>query len=118
MQSIWNEKYFKLMQVKYKQITPGCVLIALLRYNENRPPVLLISIDGFRADYMLRNETPVLQKLADCGVSTEYMSSIYPTLTFPNHYSIVTVSDSAISLSNVVQIYFFCFCFTFIIFWS
>ena len=53
---------------------------------------------------MLRNETPVLQKLADCGVSTEYMSSIYPTLTFPNHYSIVTVSDSTISLSTYVQI--------------
>ena len=57
---------------------------------------------------MLRNETAVLQKLADCGVGTEYMSSIYPTLTFPNHYSIVTVSDVTICLSNVVQIYFFC----------
>ena len=55
---------------------------------------------------MLRNETPVLQKLADCGVSTEYMSSIYPTLTFPNHYSIVTVSDSTF-FSQIMCIFSF-----------
>ncbi|XP_056017946.1 uncharacterized protein LOC125670329 isoform X2 [Ostrea edulis] len=53
-------------------------------------PVLLVSLDGFRADYLTRNLTPTLKKLSQCGVHTPYMRSVYPTLTFPNHYSIVT----------------------------
>ena len=30
------------------------------------------------------------------GVKAEYMRSAYPTKTFPNHYTIVTVCQSAI----------------------
>lgn len=55
-------------------------------------PLLLISMDGFRADYLARNLTPTLQKLADEGVHAPFMKPSYPSLTFPNHYSIVTVS--------------------------
>ena len=55
-------------------------------------PLLLISLDGFRADYVTRNLTPVIQKLRTCGVHTPYMRSVYPTVTFPNHYTIATVS--------------------------
>ncbi len=69
------------------------------RYNETRPPVLLISLDGFRPDYLLHNQTPVLQKLSECGVSANYMNSVYPTLTFPNHYTIVTVGHVKSCLS-------------------
>ncbi|XP_076096525.1 uncharacterized protein LOC143067274 isoform X4 [Mytilus galloprovincialis] len=53
-------------------------------------PVLLISLDGFRAEYLTRNLTPTLQRLTSCGVHTPYMRAVYPTLTFPNHYTIVT----------------------------
>ncbi|KAK3089994.1 hypothetical protein FSP39_008300 [Pinctada imbricata] len=53
-------------------------------------PLLLFSLDGFRADYLTRNMTPTIQKLSTCGVHTPYMRSVYPTLTFPNHYTIVT----------------------------
>ncbi|KAK3577563.1 hypothetical protein CHS0354_026532, partial [Potamilus streckersoni] len=56
----------------------------------SKNPVLLVSMDGFRADYMLRNVTPTIQKLMDCGVHTPYMRAVYPTLTFPNHYTIAT----------------------------
>jgi predicted AlkP superfamily pyrophosphatase or phosphodiesterase len=35
-------------------------------------------------------EVPTLQKLASDGVLAEYMKPAFPTLTFPNHYSIVT----------------------------
>lgn len=55
-------------------------------------PTLLISLDGFRADYLLRNMTPTISRLSKCGVHAPYMRSVYPTKTFPNHYSIVTVS--------------------------
>ena len=61
-------------------------------------PVLLVSLDGFRAEYVLRNLTPVIQKLRTCGVHTPYMRAAYPTLTFPNHYTIVTVSIFSINM--------------------
>jgi predicted AlkP superfamily pyrophosphatase or phosphodiesterase len=52
--------------------------------------VLLISLDGFRADYFERGLTPRLAQLAREGVRAEWMTTSYPSLTFPNHYSIVT----------------------------
>lgn len=56
----------------------------------SRNPLLLVSLDGFQAEYLLRNLTPSIQKLRDCGIHTPYMRAVYPTLTFPNHYTIVT----------------------------
>ena len=56
-----------------------------------QPPLIVVSLDGFKAEYLLRNVTPTIQKLRDCGVHTPYMRAAYPTLTFPNHYTIVTV---------------------------
>ncbi|MGY1425474.1 alkaline phosphatase family protein [Lysobacter sp. A289] len=56
------------------------------------PPatVVLVSIDGFRADYLELGITPNLTRLAGEGVQAEWMNPSYPSLTFPNHYSIVT----------------------------
>ncbi|XP_031437344.1 ectonucleotide pyrophosphatase/phosphodiesterase family member 1 [Clupea harengus] len=58
----------------------------------SRPPLILVSLDGFRASYMNSYERllPVLSKLKKCGTSTSYMRPVYPTKTFPNHYTIVT----------------------------
>jgi predicted AlkP superfamily pyrophosphatase or phosphodiesterase len=57
---------------------------------EARPPVtILISIDGFRPDYLDRGVTPNLSKLAAEGVSASMRPS-FPSKTFPNHWSIVT----------------------------
>ena len=53
-------------------------------------PVLLVSIDGLRADYLQRGLTPNLSRLAAEGVRAEWMNPSYPSLTFPNHYAIVT----------------------------
>lgn len=67
--------------------------------NDDRPsgrrpnPVLLISVDGLRPDYLLRNDgqyAPNLNALANGGVRAEYMTPVFPSKTFPNHYSIVT----------------------------
>jgi predicted AlkP superfamily pyrophosphatase or phosphodiesterase len=54
-----------------------------------RPVVLLISIDGFRADYLDRGVTPNLSRLAAEGAHGAIRPS-FPTKTFPNHYSLVT----------------------------
>ncbi|RZJ87075.1 MAG: alkaline phosphatase family protein, partial [Brevundimonas sp.] len=54
-----------------------------------RPLVVLVSIDGFRADYLQRGHTPVLAGLAADG-TTAAMKPSFPTVTFPNHYTLVT----------------------------
>ena len=53
-------------------------------------PLLLISIDGYRADYVERGLSPVLKELANGGVRAVGMQPSFPSLTFPNHYTIVT----------------------------
>ncbi|KAI9144017.1 alkaline-phosphatase-like protein [Paraphysoderma sedebokerense] len=53
-------------------------------------PVLLISLDGCRAEYLSRGLTPTLKRLADEGIRSEAMIPSFPTVTFPNHYTIVT----------------------------
>jgi predicted AlkP superfamily pyrophosphatase or phosphodiesterase len=54
------------------------------------PTVILISIDGFRADYLDRGISPNLVNLATHGVQAQWMSASFPTVTFPNHYTLVT----------------------------
>lgn len=56
-----------------------------------RPPILvLVSIDGFRADYLDLGITPTIAAVAGEGVRAKAMRPSFPSLTFPNHYSIVT----------------------------
>ncbi len=55
-----------------------------------RDSVLLISLDGFRADYLDLGITPHLSRIARDGVRAQWMTPVYPSLTFPNHYSLVT----------------------------
>ena len=91
------------------------------------PPVLLISLDGFRSEYLNRNLTPFLHSLgewsiswsifirycvhvlisyaAGSGVRAMYMRSEFPTSTFPNHFSIVTVSSFACSITASFRTY-------------
>lgn len=53
------------------------------------PVTILISIDGFRADYLDRGITPNLSRLAAEGAHGKLRPS-FPTKTFPNHYAMVT----------------------------
>lgn len=57
---------------------------------EARPYLVLVSIDGFRFDYLDRHPVPALNRLAASGVRARALRPVYPTLTFPNHYSIAT----------------------------
>lgn len=52
--------------------------------------LLLISIDGLRADALDLGITPNLSRIATEGVRAQWMNPSYPSLTFPNHYTIVT----------------------------
>lgn len=57
---------------------------------ERPPPLLLVSFDGFRADYLQRFPMPNLKLLYSQGVLVEQLTNVFITKTFPNHYSLVT----------------------------
>lgn len=58
--------------------------------HRNKPYLVLVSIDGFRWDFQELHNTPALDRIAANGVRAERMIPVFPTLTFPNHYSIAT----------------------------
>jgi predicted AlkP superfamily pyrophosphatase or phosphodiesterase len=58
--------------------------------NNLRPSVILISLDGFRYDYLEKYKPPILRSLARDGVQAKWMIPAFPTKTFPNHYTIAT----------------------------
>lgn len=103
-------------------------LLSVLRPSFSRPPLILVSMDGFRAGYLKDHIDllPVIGKLrkspapliapqvlhrlrapwsspficrltGQSGTTTANMRPVYPSKTFPNHYSIVTVSVSSAS---------------------
>ncbi|NXO02464.1 ENPP4 triphosphatase, partial [Rhinopomastus cyanomelas] len=52
--------------------------------------LLLVSFDGFRADYLETYELPHLQEFIKDGVLVKEVTNAFITKTFPNHYTIVT----------------------------
>ncbi len=52
--------------------------------------LILISIDGFRWDYLQKYPAPVLRRLAAEGVHARRLIPSFPSKTFPNHYTLVT----------------------------
>ncbi|GBB96220.1 hypothetical protein RclHR1_02700022 [Rhizophagus clarus] len=52
--------------------------------------VIIVSFDGLRSDYLDRNVTPTINEFIQKGVKAEYMIPSFPSMTFPNHYTIVT----------------------------
>ena len=54
------------------------------------PQVILVSMDGFRRSYLDTDSVPALHALERDGVTAQAMIPSFPTLTFPNHYTLVT----------------------------
>ncbi len=72
----------------------GCFLSAA-HAQQSRPPVLMISVDGLRPDYVTqadehRLRLPVLRSFMQQGTYAEGVTGIVPTLTFPGHTTLVT----------------------------
>lgn len=57
------------------------------------PALLVVSFDAFRPDYLNRGVTPNLNQFRQDGTSAAYMSNVFPTKTFVNHFTIATVSE-------------------------
>ena len=68
-------------------IFPGC---ASAPDHPARPIVILVSLDGFRWDYLEKYKPPTLLALAAQGILADGLIPQFPSKTFPNHYSIVT----------------------------
>ncbi len=56
----------------------------------DKPYVVMISFDGFRADYLQRIGLPNFDRVVQRGVRSVGMIPVFPSKTFPNHYSLVT----------------------------
>jgi predicted AlkP superfamily pyrophosphatase or phosphodiesterase len=69
------------------------VVLTSFRKDSRKPfknYVVLVSLDGYRWDYNQIFNTPNLNKMAHDGVKAERMIPSFPTVTFPNHYTIAT----------------------------
>lgn len=70
-------------------VTQSPVVSAVATQADRPDPVILISIDGFRPDYLGRGATPVMDGLV-AGGAFGPMRPSFPSVTFPNHYTLVT----------------------------
>jgi len=75
----------------------GLVLIALTgrtpaasAVSPSERTVILVSLDGFRWDYLNKFQPTNLNRLAKEGVHAKRLIPVFPSLTFPNHYTLVT----------------------------
>jgi predicted AlkP superfamily pyrophosphatase or phosphodiesterase len=64
--------------------------IGAQRPSAAKQTVVMISLDGFRADYIQRPAAVHLRALAARGVRAERLVPSFPSKTYPNHYALVT----------------------------
>lgn len=58
--------------------------------HQSKPYIVLVSFDGFRHDYLDRGITPNFERLSSSGARADALIPVFPTKTYPNHYSIAT----------------------------
>jgi predicted AlkP superfamily pyrophosphatase or phosphodiesterase len=78
---------------KFLSVFSICLLfnsIPSMSQEKSDPHVILISLDGFRYDYVERFQPENLTRFIQNGVQAESLIPSFPTKTFPNHYTIAT----------------------------
>ncbi|MEK7818759.1 MAG: alkaline phosphatase family protein [Bacteroidota bacterium] len=76
-----------------KKIILFLILLSGFFYQANadeKIQTILISFDGFRWDYLDRNLTPNIDSLIFHGVRAKSLKPVFPSKTFPNHFTIVS----------------------------
>ena len=69
----------------------GCSTIDPNRADQrSKPYLVLVSFDGFRWDYDSLTDTPAMDRMAREGLKAEALQPAFPTVTFPNHFSIAS----------------------------
>ena len=59
-------------------------------FAKEKPYLILISTDGFRYDYAKKYNAENLLKFSNQGVCAKAMLPSFPSITFPNHWSLIT----------------------------
>jgi len=92
--SVRNQSTGRLL---YRDLLLSLLLVPVLACGSAPPPeessqpiLILVSIDGFRWDFRDRGTTPNLDRLVAKGVSARKLIPVFPSKTFPNHYTVVT----------------------------
>ena len=63
-------------------------------------PLLVFLIDGFRFDYMDDlSGLPGFRELVESGVKVDYVTPEFPSLSYPNYYSLMTGRELSVCLS-------------------
>ncbi len=91
---MFNEFFTQLMKRRALTILLLIVSVGFIgcsNQQQSHPPkTLLISFDGFGHDYLQKTATPHFDSLIAGGVQAEGLIPVFPSKTFPNHYSIAT----------------------------
>jgi len=66
------------------------LLVTITLNSQEKPYLVILSMDGFRWDYPEKVATPNLDSVAAVGVKAKSIIPSFPTKTFPNHYTMVT----------------------------
>ncbi|RMZ58023.1 alkaline phosphatase family protein [Chryseobacterium nematophagum] len=85
---------FSLTVFGQKGATDTAQVIVANRYNSTetqvKPYVIMISVDGFRYDYINKYNAANLLQFSNQGIRAKAMIPSYPSITFPNHWSLIT----------------------------
>lgn len=78
-----------------RRLVPLLLLLAAGRQAAAARPLLVFLIDGFRYDYMDDlHALPGFRELVGNGVKVDYMTPDFPSLSYPNYYSLMTGKPS------------------------
>lgn len=85
-----------IVAVLVVSLASGCALVKKQPERE-RKRVVLISIDGLRPEFYLSQDfqAPTLKRMAAEGIASEGMLPVFPSLTYPNHVTMVTGVEPA-----------------------
>uniref|UniRef100_H2N277 glycerophosphocholine cholinephosphodiesterase n=1 Tax=Oryzias latipes TaxID=8090 RepID=H2N277_ORYLA len=79
-----------MLRTRPLQLVPLALLVALQRCLAARP-LLVFLIDGFRYDYLDDLQAlPGFRALVERGVKVDYMTPDFPSLSYPNYYTLMT----------------------------
>ena len=68
-------------------------------------PLLVFLIDGFRFDYMDElSGLPGFRELVETGVKVDYVTPEFPSLSYPNYYSLMTGRELSVCLSFCLSV--------------
>lgn len=63
---------------------------------ENDIPLLVVSYDAFRPEYLSRGITPALNEFRSKGITAQFLANVFPTKTLVNHHTISVVHRNII----------------------